>query len=189
MATIDEFIPILLRWEASVTVKSGETLEAAFARAKKTGWANDPHDTGGATMVGVTLAAYKQYCAKKGLKVPTATDLKNISFDTWKDIAKTMYWNKCGGDNIADQGVANMIADWVWHSGAGMIKKVQGLVGVAQDGSVGPKTIEAINNTADLKKKLYDARKAYFEAIVAKNPTQKKWLNGWMNRLNDVYKA
>lgn len=188
MANIDKFIPILLKWEASTIVKSGESLEQAFERAKKTGWANDPADTGGATMVGITLNTYKSYCTKKGQKTPSATDLKNISFSTWKNIAHEMYWNKCGGDSIEDQGVANMIADWVWHSGTGMLKKVQDLVGATQDGSIGPKSIAAINSTEGLKKKLYDARKAYFEAIVTRNPSQKKWLNGWMNRLNDVYK-
>ena len=187
MATVDKFIPILLRWEASVTMKSGETLEQAFARAKKTGWANDPADTGGATMVGITLNTYKSYCKSKGLNVPNSTDLKNITFVQWKDIVYNMYWKKCGGDNIADQDVANMIADWVWHSGSGTIKKVQTLLGVTADGIVGPKTVTALNNTKDIKVKIYNARKAYFEAIVKRNPSQKKWLNGWMNRLNSVY--
>lgn len=189
MANIDKFIPILLRWEASTIVKAGETLEQAFLRAKKTGWANDPADTGGATMVGITLNTYKIYCKNKGLKTPTTADLKNITFAQWKDVAYNMYWKKCGGDGINDQSVANMIVDWVWHSGVGMIKKVQTLVGVTADGAVGPKTVAAINNAADLKKKLYEARKAFFEAIVRRNPSQKKWMNGWMNRLNDVYKA
>ncbi len=189
MAIIDKFIPILLRWEASTTVKSGESLEAAFNRAKKTGWSNDPADTGGATMVGVTLNTYKAYCTKKGLPSPTVNDLKNIQYSVWKDIVYTMYWNKVCGDQIMDQTVANMIADWVWHSGVGMIKKIQGLVGATQDGSVGPKTITAINSADGLKKKLYDARKQFFDGIVSRNPSQKKWLTGWMNRLNSVYNS
>ena len=36
--------------------------------------------------------------------------------------------------------------------------------------------------------KVYNARKAYFESIVKRNPSQKKWLNGWMNRINYIYK-
>ena len=66
MATIDKFIPILLRWEAGITVKEGETLEQAFARAKKVGFSNDPNDNGGATMVGVTIGTYRSYCKYKG---------------------------------------------------------------------------------------------------------------------------
>ena len=61
------------------------------------------------------------------------------------------------------------------------------MLGVTADGIVGPKTLAALNNTPGIKDKIYQTRKAYFEAIVRKNPTQKKWLKGWMNRLNYIY--
>ena len=82
-----------------------------------------------------------------------------------------MYWNKWKADTIQDQSIANMVVDWVWHSGAGTIKKVQTLLGVTADGIVGPKTITALNNAKDICLKIYNARKAYFEAIVKKNPS------------------
>jgi len=187
MATIDNFIPILFRWETSTTVKQGETLEHAFERAKKVGFACDPDDTGGATMIGITIGTYRSYCRYKGQKTPTVQDLKNISYKVWRDVVHSMFWNKWKADTIEDQGVANMAVDWMWHSGAATIKKIQKLLDVTQDGIVGPKTIAAINRDEKIKDKIYAARKAYFEAIVAKNPTQKKWLKGWMNRLNYVY--
>lgn len=187
MANIDKFIPILYRWEAGITMKDNETVESAFERAKKRGWSNDPYDTGGATMVGVTIGTYRSYCRYKGWKTPSVEDLKNIQYKVWRDIVYTMYWNKWKADTISDQSVANMVVDWVWHSGATTIKKVQALLGVTADGIVGPKTIAALNNAKDINKRLYDARKAYFDAIVAKNPSQKKWLKGWMNRLNYIY--
>lgn len=80
-----------------------------------------------------------------------------------------------------------MVVDWVWGSGAGTIKKVQALLNVTQDGIVGPKTIAALNAAKDISVKVYQARKSFFEAIVKRNPSQKKWLKGWMNRLNYVY--
>lgn len=70
MATIDKFIPILLQWEASIIVKQGETLEQAYTRATKKGFTNDKDDTGGATMVGVTIGTYRSYCKYKGWKTP-----------------------------------------------------------------------------------------------------------------------
>ncbi len=124
MANIEKFIPILYRWETGITVRNNETLESAFLRAKKVGFANDPLDTGGATMVGVTIGTYRSYCRYKGLKTPTVTDLKNISYKVWRDIVHVMFWNKWKADTIEDQSVANMCVDWVWHSGAGTIKKV-----------------------------------------------------------------
>lgn len=189
MATIDNFIPILLRWETSTTVKPNESLEAAYSRAAKRGFANDPDDTGGATMVGVTIGAYRQYCRYKGQKTPSVQDFQNMSYKIWRDVVYSMYWNKWKADTINDQSVANMVVDWVWHSGAGTIKKVQALLGVTADGIVGPKTITALNGDKDIKNKVYNARKNYFEAIVKRNPSQKKWLKGWMNRLNSVYNS
>lgn len=171
MATIDSFIPILFRWEAGITVKDNEPLETAFLRAKKRGFVDDPSDKGGATMVGVTIGTYRSYCRYKGQKTPSVQDLKNIPYKVWRDIVYTMYWNKWKADTIADQSVANMVVDWVWHSGAGTIKKVQALLGVTQDGIVGPKTVTTLNNTKDIREKVYRARKSYFEAIVKRNPS------------------
>ena len=187
MATIDKFIPILLRWETGVVVKNGESLENAFLRAKKVGFANDPLDNGGATMVGVTIGTYRSYCKYKGKKVPSVTDLKALPYKEWRDIVHTMFWSKWKADLIEDQKVANMAVDWVWTSGAGTIKKIQSLLNVTADGIVGPKTLAALNSTKNINDKIYQARKAFFEGIVRRNPSQRKWLNGWMNRLNYVY--
>lgn len=190
MATIDKFIPILLRWEASIVIRTGETIEQAFNRAKKTGWSNDPLDNGGATMIGVTIGTYRSYCRYKGKKIPTVTDLKNITYKEWRDIIHCMYWSKWKADLINDQKVANMIVDWVWVSGQGIgIKRVQKILGVTVDGIVGPKTIAAINmiDPNVLVKKVYDGRAAHFNAIVKAKPSQKKWLKGWMNRINYIY--
>lgn len=190
MATVDKFIPILLRWEASIIMKDNETLEQAFMRAKQRGWSDDPQDNGGATMVGVTLGTYRAYCKYKGRRVPSKTDLKNIPYKEWRDIVHTMYWSKWKADLINDQNVANMVVDWVWASGQGIgVKRVQKLLGVTADGIVGPKTIAAINaqDPKTFVKKIYDARAAHFNAIVKANPSQKKWLKGWMNRINYIY--
>ena len=186
MANIDKFIPILLRWEASITLRQDESLEQAYSRATKKGFVNDPNDNGGATMIGITIGTYRSYCRYKGWKTPSINDLKNMPYKIWRDIVYSMYWNKWKADTILDQTVANMVVDWMWHSGASTIKKVQALLGVSQDGIVGYKTISALNNSEDIKTKLYIARKTYFEKIVKNNPSQKKWLNGWMNRLNSL---
>jgi lysozyme family protein len=190
MANIEKYIPILFRWEAGIIMKDNETIEQAFARAKKKGWADDPLDKGGATMIGVTIGTYRTYCKYKGKKVPTKTDLKNITYKEWRDIVHTMYWSKWKADLIENQHVANMIVDWVWASGQGIgIKRVQKLLGVTADGIVGPKTLAAVNSQdpKELFTKVYNARAAHFNAIVKNNPSQKKWLKGWMNRINYIY--
>ena len=66
MANIEHFIPFLIKWEAGIIKKNNETNESFFQRAGKTGWADDPDDSGGQTMVGVTMATYEEFCRKKG---------------------------------------------------------------------------------------------------------------------------
>ena len=54
------------------------------------------------------------------------------------------------------------------------------------DGIVGSKTISCINsqNQEEAFKKIWNRRKKFYDSLVAKNPSQKVFLKGWMNRLN-----
>lgn len=169
MADYKKLIPHILKWEG--------------------GWANDPADKGGPTMKGITLNTYKLYCKLKGKPVPTQTDLKNISQEEWGYIFKTFYWDKWKADQIQNQSIANLLVDWTWGSGQWGIKHPQTVLGVTADGIVGPKTIAAINKYPDqrvLFNKLWARRKKHFESIAATNVSQKKFLKGWLNRLNDL---
>ena len=168
MADVNKIIPFILKWEG--------------------GFVNDPDDLGGATNKGVTIGTYEAYCRKKGYPKPTIERLKNLTQEQWKDILKTMYWDKWKADEIHNQSVANILVDWVWASGAYGIKFPQRILDVKDDGIVGPKTIAAINDYPDqseLFKKLWLRRKQHFEDIVKADPTQKVFLKGWLNRLND----
>ena len=64
----------------------------------------------------------------------------------------------------------------------------QQVLGVVVDGIVGSRTLTAVNEYPDQKElfqKLWDRRKQHFENIVQRDPSQKVFLKGWMNRLND----
>ena len=190
MADIRKLAPILLRWEAGAPIyKSGRmlTLEEQWAVAKKKGFSNDPDDTGGATMCGVTIAAYRKYRRLKGKPDPTVSELKAISLDEWLDILRTFYWDKMKADQIKNQSIANLCVDNVWGSGAGYIKQIQLVAGASPDGIVGPKTLAAINgyNQKVLFDKLWQKRKLFYHNLVIARPSNKKFLNGWLNRLND----
>lgn len=103
------------------------------------------------------------------------------------EILRTLYWDKWRADEINNQSIANLVVDWVWASGIYGIKYPQEVLGVAVDGVVGIKTLFAINNYENQKelfKKLWNRRKKHFEDIAKRNPSQKVFLKGWMNRLN-----
>lgn len=146
------------------------------------GFCNIPEDLGGATMCGVTIATFRKYYGQER----TVDDLKNITDEQWTNIMKTGYWDACKCDMIQNQCVAELIADWCVNSGRGIIKKVQGIICVDRDGVVGPQTLNAINSwdPQRLHSCIKQARKTHYEAIVERDPRQRKFLKGWMNRLN-----
>ena len=189
MASIDKLIPYILKWEG--------------------GFVNDPTDRGGATNKGVTIATYEAYCRQKRLPRPTVEQLKNIPDAHWREIVKTMFWDKWKADDIHSQKVANILVDWVWGSGIHGIKKPQALLGVKVDGIVGDKTLSAVNfaDPEELFDAIYQERVKFLNAIVSNSVaayekkigrkatdaellkyTQKRFLSGWMNRLNDIKK-
>ena len=164
MANATLLMPFILRWEG--------------------GFVNDPDDSGGATNKGVTIGTFRQFYGKD----KTIEDLKNITDEQWLTIFKNGYWNPWKADNINNQSIANICVDWAWASGTKTsIKQVQKILNVSIDGIVGPKTLAAINesNQKELFDKIYNARIEFINNIVKRKPSQKKFLKGWTNRIND----
>ena len=146
------------------------------------GFVNHPDDKGGITNKGITLQTYRDYCGAD----KTVKDLQNMSYGTWQKIMKDMYWDKCKADKIENQSLAELIVDWRVNSGVTGVMKVQGLLGCKADGIIGPITLSLINS-ADaefLFERIWKARQQFYINIVKRNPKQKVFMNGWMNRLN-----
>lgn len=160
-----------------------------FLRKWEGGYVNHPNDPGGPTNMGVTLNTWKAYgYDKTGDKKIDASDIKNLNAEDFTYVLKVGYWNRWKGDSITNQAIANVLVDWVWSSGAWGIKIPQRLLGVTQDGFVGPKTIEALNkqNPKDFLDKLYKARYDYLDDIIKKNSELSVFKKGWINRMKDL---
>jgi lysozyme family protein len=145
-------------------------------------------DKGGLTMCGVTFSTYATYCNKVG-KTAKESGLKTLSYNDWYTILHTMFWNRWKADQITNQAIANILVDWYWISGINGVKRPQRILGVKDDGIVGPKTVAAVN-AADpqvLFDKLKADRFAHFKEIVAKTPSQQQFYNGWVNRVNMIH--
>lgn len=164
MADYRKLKPFVLKWEG--------------------GFVNDKNDLGGATNKGITLAAFRTAYGK----YKSVSDLKNITDSQWEHIFKTYYWDKWKGDEIEDQNVANILVDWTWCSGAYGIKIPQRVLGVSVDGVVGGKTIAALNDRDGkaLFKELKEERIAYIDRICQTRPQNRKFRNGWLNRINSL---
>lgn len=166
MADIEKLAPIIFRWEG--------------------GFVNDKDDHGGATNMGVTLATWKQVgYDKDGDGDIDDKDVKLLNRDDALMVLR-IYWDRWKGDRIKNQSIANILVDWVWGSGKWGIVFPQRLLGVVDDGIVGEKTLAAVNNyknQRELFEKIKARREKHFRDIVTSNPTQKKFLRGWLNRL------
>lgn len=152
------------------------------------GYVNDPKDKGGETMNGITRKNYPSWQGwpivdahkplKRGARIPELDGLT-------KQFYKRTQWNAVLGDGIDSQEVATFICDWFVNSGGNAIKHVQKLVGVTADGAMGDHTLAAINgcDATELLEKLKADRVAFFKNIVAKDPGQEKFLDGWLARV------
>lgn len=169
MANIEKLIPLILKWEG--------------------GYVNDPDDRGGPTNMGITLATWKSRgYDKNGDGIIDENDVKQISREDARLILEKYYWNRWQADKIESQAIANLLVGWVWGSGLYGITFPQGILKVKQDGIVGPKTLNAVNNFPDQEElfyRLWHGKRAYLNLICIDRPQNKKFLKGWLNRLND----
>lgn len=187
MAKVELFVPLVIRFETG-TVNAKMTNGQLFDKARKTGYANDQADLGGATMCGITLTTYKAYCQSKNRPKPTAEQLKHITFTDWLAILKTMFWDKWQADKIKSQSVAEMLVDFVWTSGSYGIMIPQKALGVKTDGIVGSATLAAVNrmNPEKLFAELKKERLSFVDRICVSRPANRKFRQGWINRINAI---
>lgn len=159
------------------------------------GYANVTGDAGGETYCGIARNSWP----KAGIwpiidKCNKQKPLKRNGFVTGPDSDKAnqlisdfyriQFWDDIRGNDIKSQSVANYLFDWHVTSGAIAVRQVQEILGVDVDGKVGNQTLSAIN-AAD-PHKLFDqmvaTRVQRAKDRVAANPSQQKFLNGWLNR-------
>ena len=158
---------------------------------------NDPVDRGGPTNMGITAGTLKT-AFERGL-----VGHHNVKILTRGEAAKiyeVLYW----GPSKASQmpwPLDLLHFDAAVHLGVGgagrvlqsALNRILGDGAVTVDGSVGPKTLAALKlcltkpeNVRAVCLTLLDVRKAYFLRIVERDEKQRKFLKGWMKRLETL---
>jgi len=165
MDSFDTALRFVLQWEA--------------------GYSNHPADKGGETNRGVTATVYAQYRKSRGL-LPRSVRL--ISDAEVEEIYRTQYWD-AAGTSLLPPKLALCHFDWAVNSGTNRaIKTLQQVVGVTQDGLIGPQSSRAIAAALTMQGERplcssYNAirEEKYRHWAVGR---QAVFLDGWMNRLN-----
>jgi lysozyme family protein len=106
------------------------------------GYSNAKTDSGGPTKYGVT---HKTLAAHRGVPSVTAEQVKALTLEEATEIYVKGYWTQSGGD-LLPAGLDYAAFDFGVNSGpARAVKVLQRLVGVVEDGNIGPATLAAVN--------------------------------------------
>jgi lysozyme family protein len=163
-----------------------------FVLSHEGGYAENPSDRGGVTKYGISLRFLKNLpdgdLTNDG--VVDVEDVQALSRDQAIDFYWREFWHKYDYDRIAEWGIAAKLLDMAVNMGPGRAHRLaqQGLWAVGKkltvDGKLGQKTLQAINasNRDALLAVLRAEAAAFYRLIVAKDQTQKTFLNGWLNR-------
>lgn len=173
MKTVDELINDVLRREG--------------------GYVDHPHDRGGPTNYGITqktLSLYYGYAV-------TPAEVKALSIDVAEEIYRRNYFYGPGINTLPDDIQPFIFDCAVNHGPRRAIKFVQSVCNQAgyepalsEDGAMGPNTRRGAEWAARemgplLLKALLEERRNFYLLIVEARPSQKVFLRGWLNRVEE----
>lgn len=159
------------------------TFDQAFERliGHEGNFTNDKDDRGNWTTGIIGKGQLKG--TKYGISAMTypQLDIKNLTLDQAKQIYKRDWWDALNANKI-DTAIVFQV--WDFAINAGMVtakRKLQSAIGVADDGIIGPITLQIINSTDlnDVLMKFNAERLNYYTKL----STWPKYGKGWVNRV------
>ena len=190
IAPAPQALPAPQPTQAPTSAKSSDQQSSArfdacmpFIFKAEGGYSDNANDPGGPTNFGITLATLKAYDGDQNL---TADAVKALTPEMAKEIYRTAYWNRmqCGS---LPPGLDLEVFDFGVNAGPSeAVKTLQKIVGVTQDGSIGPITLAALGQLKpkDVIGRYSDARLAFYKAV--NNP---EFEQGWANRVSQIQTA
>ncbi len=136
------------------------------------GYTDDPFDRGGETNFGIAKTFYPQ------------EDIKNMTKERAIAIYKKDYWEAMGVEKLPEH-LQLIVFDCGVNCGRKTaISLLQDVAGVLRDGIIGRVTVGA---SREISVATYAKRRIlYYKRIVKNNPTQAKFLKGWLKRVEIV---
>lgn len=167
-------------------VPRGDTSGDAFDKAlavilrHEGGFVNHPRDPGGMTNLGVTKNTWEAWTGKPA----TEATMRALTPATVAPLYRKNYWEKAGCDKL-HPGIALCVFDFAVNAGpARAVRYLQKVVGTAQDGVIGPATLEMANAWADraLVDLYQEAREGYYRSL----GTFATFGRGWLRRVAET---
>lgn len=176
MSRFDECLKFVLQWEG--------------------GFTKDEADPGGATKFGVADAADGKVDGLADVDGDGNGDVAvaQLTLEEAKEIYRRKYWQRIRGDSLPKR-MDIVVFDAAVNVGVVQASKfLQRALGVDDDGLIGPRTVDAAIHdqmcglTDHVVADMLDQRREFYANLVAKKPTLRKFLNGWLNRVNALEK-
>jgi lysozyme family protein len=160
----------------------------AFVLQAEGGYSDDQDDPGGATCKGIEQGEYDVWRRRSGLP------LRSVAFITDDEagaIYKAYYWVPIHGDYVASR-TAYTLFDTGVNCGVGTaLEFMQGVLGIPVTRVFDTMTSMGYHNwfavghsDAEMAAGILARREAHYHALVAENPKLKKFLPGWLGRVN-----
>jgi lysozyme family protein len=148
-------------------------------------YVNDPSDYGGCTNYGITFATL---AAWRKTDHVTCEDVRLLTQAEARDIYRHLYIRQPGfEDAIRDDRLLALVVDFGVLSGpVTATKALQRALGVVDDGVLGAQTrrlLKAQEGSPDVYRKVLADRIRHHVEIVIRNPSQTRFLRGWLARL------
>lgn len=150
---------------------------------RNVGYVNDPVDRGGETKFGVARRPNPDL------------DITNLDWEAAKRVYFRRYWlaSNCDDLTLMSPRLAILHFDGAVNHGVGRAGRfLQRAVETREDGDVGPATLRSVERAISTKGDIAlchlicDFRVNFYEAIMARDPSQEKYRRGWMRRINEM---
>lgn len=151
------------------------------------GYVNNPHDPGGITNLGVTKKVWEAWVHHPVGEV----DMRALKPADVAPLYRVQYWNGIAGDSLPAP-LALCVFDFAVNSGPSRAARyLQAMLGVNQDGHIGPATLAALdkwiatNSVAEAVRRYMNDRRAFYKGL----PTFTHFGKGWLRRCDEVETA
>ena len=173
-------IDFSLRWEGgrNFTIVNGKPIVKGAAK----------NDAGGATAYGIIIPTLKA-AYKAG--VVAHDDICKLTQEEAREIYRVNFWERYGWGQLEWPVCLCCLDCCINHGGFASILQRAAIdcgQSVIVDGKFGPKTFAALKacDPRLLAGAIYRQRKRYYERIIARNPKQEVFRNGWMRRAYEM---